>query len=73
MVIALEGRLRKCKNVTTLGVKTNFGDYSPEDAGLMSERIESIYRDGHLTFETALIRSDGDAIPVEINTRCSVV
>ena len=42
MVIALEGRLRKCKNVTTLGVKTSFGDYSPEDAGLIRE-AEKIY------------------------------
>ena len=42
MVIALEGRLRKCKNVTTLGVKTNFGDYSPQDAGLIRE-AEKIY------------------------------
>jgi ribosomal protein S6--L-glutamate ligase len=31
MVIALEGRLRHCRNVTTLGVKTNFDDYGPRD------------------------------------------
>ena len=42
MVIALEGRLRNCKNVTTLGVKTNFGDYDPEDAALIRE-AEKIY------------------------------
>ncbi|MCU0602184.1 MAG: RimK family alpha-L-glutamate ligase [Desulfobacterales bacterium] len=41
-VIALEGRLRRCRNVVTLGVRTNFGDYSPEDR----ERIraaETVY------------------------------
>jgi ribosomal protein S6--L-glutamate ligase len=41
-VIALEGRLRRCRNVLTLGVRTNFGDYSPEDR----ERIraaETVY------------------------------
>ncbi len=32
-VIALEGRLRHCRNVSTLGVRTNFGDYSPEERG----------------------------------------
>ena len=42
MVIALEGRLRKCKNVTTLGVKTNFGDYNQRDAALIRE-AEKIY------------------------------
>ncbi len=31
-VIALEARLRDCKNVLTLGVRPNFSDYSPEDA-----------------------------------------
>ena len=31
MVIALEGRLRHCRNVTTLGVKTNFDDYGSRD------------------------------------------
>ncbi len=34
-VIALEGRLRKCRNVTTLGVRPNFGDYTPEEAELI--------------------------------------
>lgn len=31
-VIALEGRLRQCRNVTTLGVRPNFGDYPPDEA-----------------------------------------
>ena len=30
-VIALEGRLRRCRNVATLGVRTNFRDYSAEE------------------------------------------
>ena len=30
-VIALEGRLKNCRNVVTLGVKTNFSDYSTGD------------------------------------------
>ncbi len=41
-VIALGGRLRQCRNVVTLGVRTNFNDYRPEDR----ERIrtaETIY------------------------------
>ncbi len=29
--IALEGRLRRCRNVRTLGVRPNFTDYSPDD------------------------------------------
>lgn len=34
-VIALEGRLRDCRNVTTLGVRPNFSDYPPEEAALI--------------------------------------
>jgi ribosomal protein S6--L-glutamate ligase len=34
--IALESRLRACRNVETLGVRPNFSDYSPEEA----ERIQ---------------------------------
>jgi ribosomal protein S6--L-glutamate ligase len=30
-VIALEGRLRSCRNVLTLGVRTNFSDYTREE------------------------------------------
>ena len=33
--IALEGRLRDCKNVITLGVRSNFSDYSPQEAELI--------------------------------------
>jgi ribosomal protein S6--L-glutamate ligase len=34
-VIALEARLRACRNVLTLGVRPNFGDYSPEQARMI--------------------------------------
>ncbi|MFH1981380.1 MAG: RimK family alpha-L-glutamate ligase [Pseudomonadota bacterium] len=34
-VIALEGRLRRCSNVTTLGVHPNFGDYSDPERSAM--------------------------------------
>jgi ribosomal protein S6--L-glutamate ligase len=30
-VLALESRLRNCRNVVTLGVRTNFNEYPPED------------------------------------------
>lgn len=41
-VIALEARLKGCKNVVTLGVKTNFSDYEPRAARLIRE-AETIY------------------------------
>lgn len=41
-VIALEGRLKNCKNVITLGVRTNFSDYSPTEAELI-RRADKIY------------------------------
>ncbi|MFO7556379.1 MAG: RimK family alpha-L-glutamate ligase [Desulfobacterales bacterium] len=41
-VIALEARLRDCKNVVTLGVRPNFCDYSPEEAGMI-RRAKKIY------------------------------
>lgn len=41
-VIALESRLRGCRNVTTLGVKTNFSDYTPEQADLI-KNAQKIY------------------------------
>ena len=40
--VALEGRLRNCRNVVTLGVKTNFADYSKRDAQLI-RRAQRIY------------------------------
>lgn len=41
-VIALEGRLRHCRNVVTLGVKSNFCDYGDEQAERI-RRAEKIY------------------------------
>jgi ribosomal protein S6--L-glutamate ligase len=41
-VIALEARLRKCRNVTTLGVRPNFSDYSPREADLI-RNAQKIY------------------------------
>jgi ribosomal protein S6--L-glutamate ligase len=41
-VIALEKRLRHCKNVLTLGVRTNFSDYSPAELQLI-RNAEKIY------------------------------
>ncbi len=34
-VIALEGRLKGCRNVTTLGVRTNFSDYAASEQELI--------------------------------------
>ena len=41
-VIALEARLRDCKNVVTLGVRPNFCDYSRQEADLI-RKAEKIY------------------------------
>jgi len=41
--IALEARLRDCKNVRTLGVRTNFSDYSPEEARLIRSAQKIYY------------------------------
>jgi len=42
-VIALESRLKDCKNVVTLGVKPNFFDYSPDEAALIREAGKIYY------------------------------
>ena len=41
-VIALEARLKNCKNVRTLGVRSNFSDYSPREADLI-RKADKIY------------------------------
>jgi len=41
-VIALESRLKACRNVITLGVRTDFSDYSPEEAELI-RKADKIY------------------------------
>ncbi|UCD89012.1 MAG: RimK family alpha-L-glutamate ligase [Desulfobacterales bacterium] len=42
-VIALEARLRHCKNVMTLGVRPNFSDYSPQEADLIRQAQKVYY------------------------------
>ena len=41
-IIALEARLKNCKNVRTLGVRSNFSDYSPQEAELI-RKADKIY------------------------------
>jgi ribosomal protein S6--L-glutamate ligase len=41
-VIALEGRLRRCRNVVTLGVRPNFGDYAPAEREMIRS-AETVY------------------------------
>ena len=41
--IALEGRLRHCKNVVTLGVRPNFSDYTTEEAELIQNASKIYY------------------------------
>ena len=42
-VIALEGRLRNCRNVVTLGVHTNFEDYSRQERELICNSATVYY------------------------------
>ena len=41
--VALEARLRKCKNVITIGVRPNFSDYSASDAELIMSADKIYY------------------------------
>jgi ribosomal protein S6--L-glutamate ligase len=41
--IALEGRLRHCRNVVTLGVRSNFSDYSSQEAELIRSAQKIYY------------------------------
>jgi ribosomal protein S6--L-glutamate ligase len=41
--IALEARLKNCNNVVTLGVRTNFSDYSPAEATLIRDAHKIYY------------------------------
>ena len=43
IVIALEARLKNCKNVRTLGVRSNFSDYSPREAELIRKAAKIYY------------------------------
>ena len=42
-VIALEGRLKHCKNVVTLGVRSNFTDYAPDETQLIRQARKIYY------------------------------
>jgi len=41
--VALEARLKACRNVITLGVKTNISDYSPEASELLRRSVKIYY------------------------------
>ncbi|MEW6672648.1 MAG: RimK family alpha-L-glutamate ligase [Thermodesulfobacteriota bacterium] len=56
--IALEARLKGCRNVLTLGVKPNFSDYSPEEAALIRAAAKIYYP---TTFYADLFNSAGKA------------
>lgn len=58
-VIALEQRLSKCRNVITLGVKTNFSDYPPEEAALIRNARKIYYP---TTFYADLFDAAGKAL-----------
>ncbi|TFG94946.1 MAG: RimK family alpha-L-glutamate ligase [Calditrichales bacterium] len=55
-VIALESRLKGCRNVLTLGVRPNFSDYSPEEAALIRAAAKIYYP---TTFYADLFNSAG--------------
>lgn len=57
--IALEQRLGKCRNVVTLGVKTNFGDYPPEHAAMIRNARKIYYP---TTFYADLFDAAGKAL-----------
>jgi ribosomal protein S6--L-glutamate ligase len=42
-VVALEARLKSCRNVLTLGVKPNFSDYTPPEADLIRHSRKVYY------------------------------
>lgn len=54
--IALENRLKGCRNVLTLGVRPNFSDYSPEEAALIRAASKIYYP---TTFYADLFNSAG--------------
>jgi len=46
MVVALEARLKGCKNVITLGVRPNFSDYGPKESELIRKAQKVYYPTG---------------------------
>ncbi len=68
IVIALEARLRACKNVMTLGVRPNFSDYSPQQARMIIDAPVIYYPTG---FYADLFDSMGKAtFPSYHNYKC---
>lgn len=57
-MIALENRLKGCRNVLTLGVRPNFSDYSPEEIALIRTAAKIYYPS---TFYADLFNSAGKA------------
>jgi len=67
-VIALEARLRDCRNVVTLGVRPNFSDYSPEQADMIRAAPIIYYPTG---FYADLFDAMGkDTFPSYHNYKC---
>jgi len=67
-VIALEARLRACRNVITLGVRPNFSDYSPQQARMIIDAPVVYYPTG---FYADLLDSMGKAtFPSYHNYKC---
>jgi ribosomal protein S6--L-glutamate ligase len=64
-VIALEARLRDCKNVITLGVLPNFSDYNPRDAKRIKDAAKIYYPS---TFYADLFNSVGKSTFPSYNT-----
>lgn len=66
--IALEARLRGCQNVRTLGVRTNFSDYAPEEAQLIRSADKIYYP---TPFYADLFDAMGiDTFPSHHNYKC---
>lgn len=63
--IALEARLRNCRNVVTLGVRPNFSDYSPEEKALI-RNADRIYYPS--TFYADMFAAAGKSIFPSVHT-----
>jgi ribosomal protein S6--L-glutamate ligase len=63
--IALEGRLRNCCNVITLGVRPNFSDYSPEEKDLIRNAPKIYYPS---TFYADMFAATGKPIFPSVHT-----
>ena len=67
-VIALEARLKDCKNVINLGVRPNFCDYSLKEAGMIRDARKIYYP---TTFYAELFDAMGkETFPSYHNYKC---